>query len=353
MIDQPIEVFGCGFAGYHTCRIPAIVRSTAGTLIAYCEGRRTGHGDWGDIDILSRRSTDGGLTWGEVKVVASEAGEVTMGNPVPIVDRDTGVIHLLCCRNGERVFHVTSGDDGTTYSSPREITELFWSFAFPDGYEWDGTQVMTGPVHGMQTRAGVLMAPIKFSVAGDPEHGTRRVGIIYSDDHGGSWKAGGIVPPTIEGLSESTLFECSDGSIVMNSRYGSRDAPDQHGGCRVSSRSDDAGLTWLEPKLIADLPDPICQGSSLSFDNKDGTRTVLFANPAHTSDRRRLTLRLSDDDGASWRISREVCEGPSGYSDIARTEDGAIVVLFEHGTEIYREKISLARFDPELRPIGR
>ena len=56
-------VFTAGQDGYHTYRIPAIVVTTNGTVLAFCEGRKNGRGDSGDIDTLLRRSTDGGKTW--------------------------------------------------------------------------------------------------------------------------------------------------------------------------------------------------------------------------------------------------------------------------------------------------
>src|SRR6186713_2883865 len=85
-------VFGQG--GYNTYRIPAIVRSTNGTLLAFCEGRKNSGSDSGDIDIVLRRSTNSGLTWLAMSVVQEEGGSaaITIGNPAPVVDETTGSI---------------------------------------------------------------------------------------------------------------------------------------------------------------------------------------------------------------------------------------------------------------------
>ena len=339
LTPEAMDIFSCGYGGYHTCRIPALVTASDGTVLAFCEGRRSSPSDWGDIDIILRRSTDGGKSWGDFEVVAEEAGDVTIGNPVPIVDKTNGRVHLLFCRDGRRVFHVWSDTSGHLWSWPVEITNVFLRFRFSDDYEWDESHVLTGPVHGIQLGSGRLVAPIKFLRQEEHPAGRRRVGVIYSDDHGTTWNPGGIVPPSLHELSETTIFECSDGSICMNARW-------HEGTSRAVSRSHDGGLTWEEPQPEPSLPDPVCQGSSFSFADSDGARTVYLVNLADTEARRRLTIRRSTDDGRSWVASRILCQGPSGYSDIARAADGTMLVIFEHGIETYREKIALARLDP-------
>src|SRR5204862_2868442 len=94
--EPPVQrpVFRAGEGGYHTYRIPALIVSPRGTLLAFCEGRKHGRGDSGDIDLLLRRSRDGGKTWLKAQVVW-DRGDGTCGNPCPVVERATGAIWLL------------------------------------------------------------------------------------------------------------------------------------------------------------------------------------------------------------------------------------------------------------------
>ena len=117
--EQPAEttVFKAGDEGYHTYRIPALVVTKQGTLLAICEGRKTGRGDHGDLDLVLKRSTDGGKTWGKLELIYEEGGveKVTIGNPCPVVDQTTGVIWLPFNRDNDRVLMTSSSDDGKTW----------------------------------------------------------------------------------------------------------------------------------------------------------------------------------------------------------------------------------------------
>ena len=124
-----------GQNGYHTYRIPALVTAANGDLLAFCEGRKASASDAGNIDLLLRRSSDNGTTWTPVQVIHEEGGDapITIGNPCPIVDRKTGRVHLLFCRNNARIFYVFSDDHGATWSEPREITpSLDFDFRGPE-----------------------------------------------------------------------------------------------------------------------------------------------------------------------------------------------------------------------------
>src|SRR6267378_5465253 len=116
--------FISGQGGYNTYRIPALVCSTNGTLLAFCEGRKNSGADSGDIDIVLRRSTNNGATWLPQAIVQEEGGNatITIGNPAPVLDETTGYIHLLFCRNNSRGFHTVSTNDGVNWSARTEIT---------------------------------------------------------------------------------------------------------------------------------------------------------------------------------------------------------------------------------------
>src|SRR3546814_616031 len=190
-------------------------------------------------------------------------------------------------------------------------------------------------------KSGRLVIPLKTS--GKEQDGvSRRVGVIFSDDHGKTWQPGGIIPPVIGEMSESTLFENGEGILVHNMRW--------HDGLyRAVSKSSDGGLTWSDPKPDLGLPDPVCQGSIYRYSSDSDDKRVLFSNLNHqqtgTAYRNQLTLKLSEDDGESWSFSRQIVPGPSGYSDIAVTKSGKVLVFFERGTEIYSEKLTLVRIE--------
>lgn len=326
------DVFVAGEGGYHTYRIPALLVTQKGTVVAFCEGRKSSARDDGDIDMLMRRSRDGGKTWGSVQVVHEE-GHHTIGNPSPVQDRKSGVIHLLFTRNNQRVFTVRSKDDGKSWSDPIELTEAFKAFEFP----WK--RIGAGPGHAIQLRSGRLLVPVWLN---DEIRKNYRSAAVYSDDNGKTWKAGGIVPPSIEGANECMLFERADGTVAVNFRSRERR--------RSVSVSKDGGETWSEPRRIEALPDPVCQGSVLAVMEKGkASGKVLFANPASEKARAGMTLRLSTDGGESWVEQKVLHEGPAAYSDLAVDLKGNILCLYERGDVRPYERIRLERAGPGLK----
>jgi sialidase-1 len=328
-----VDVFRSGEDGYHTYRIPALTATRKGTLLAFCEGRRNSSSDTGDIDLLLKRSTDGGRTWSAQQVVADH-GPDTIGNPCPVVDRKTGAIWLPLTRNpghvtekeirtatgeGTRtVWIARSTDDGVTWAPPREITGA----VKPAGWTW----YATGPGIGIQLRSGRLLIPCDH--ARHPSM-TGHSHVIYSDDGGRTWKLGGS---TAEHTNESQVVETGDGSLLLNMRS-------THGkNRRAIARSRDGGLSWSEVTLDDALVEPVCQASLL----RRG-KLLLFSNPADTK-RVRMTARASFDWGRTWPKAKLLHEGPSAYSCLAALRGDVIGCLFENGRERPYEKITLARF---------
>ncbi|PYI57378.1 sialidase family protein [Paenibacillus flagellatus] len=331
------DLFAAGEHGYHTYRIPSLLVTREGTVLAFCEARRNGAGDAGDIDIVLRRSADHGATWGPWTRIADD-GANTIGNPCAVQDRETGTIWLLLCRNAEDghekdilagtksrdVLVMRSDDDGLTWTAPRDIT----ADVKRPGWTW----YATGPCHAAQLRSGRLIVPCNHAVL-DPETGTSgpyTAHVIYSDDHGGTWRIGGIVGAY---TNECALAELPDGTVYLNMRsYHGRNR-------RAVSRSLDGGLTWSPIELDEALVEPVCQGSVI----EDGRGGLLFANPA-SEKRERLTVRASADGGRSWTVQRVLHEGPAAYSDLAVAKDGSILCLYECGEERPYERMTLARY---------
>jgi len=329
-----IDVFHTGREGYHTYRIPALVVTQKGTLLAICEGRKTGRGDHGDVDMVLKRSTDGGRSWGPLELIYEEGGaaKVTIGNPCPVVDRTTGVIWLPLTRDNDRVFVASSSDDGKTWSQPRDIT------AAVKGADWNW--YATGPGNGIQLVhgkfAGRLVIPCDHRVGGskDDKEGWDKAGrshVIYSDDHGQTWKLGGA---TDYAMNECAVVELADGTLLLNSRSYRGKA------CRGVSRSKDGGQTWESTTDEPALVESVCQASLINH----AGNLLLFCNPAVPKGRNHLTVRLSEDEGKTWPHARLVCEGSSAYSSLASLPDGEIGLLYER--DDYKH-LTFTHFSPQ------
>lgn len=333
-------VFRAGEGGYHTYRIPALLTTAKGTLLAFCEGRKDGRSDTGNIDLLLRRSTDRGKTWTPTATLVDH-GPDTIGNPAPVQDAKTGVIRLLLTGNPGRtsekeiietgakgtrtVWVMSSRDDGVTWSEPVEITR---DVKLP---EW--TWYATGPVNGIEIRSGRLVIPCNHEVKG---HRGFYSHVIYSDDHGATWKLGGSAS---EMTDESTVAELSDGTLMLNMRSNAKRFR------RSVSLSRDGGLTWSEPSFDDALIEPTCQASLIRYPGR-GRRAkagLLFSNPA-AEKRVRMTVRYSSDEGRTWSHSKLIHEGPSAYSSLAVLKDRTIGLLYEKGAEHPYETITFARF---------
>lgn len=322
--------------GYRQFRIPAVVLSQKGTLLAFAEGRKFSGSDTGDIDLVLKRSTDGGKTWSKMQIIWDDNGN-TCGNPSPVVDPATGRIHLLMTWNdgddtiGEinqgtskdtrRVYHTFSDDDGISWSDPEEIT----SQVKHEDWGW----YATGPCHGMVVSSGKykgrILIPCDCIEVGP---GRQQYSfVIWSDDNGQSWQFGG----TVKGGNECTVAETSDGRLILNMR--------NSGTFRTIAYSEDGGETWSESSPNRDLIDPVCQGSMLNT-SVDGKHVLYFSNSA-SSTRDHMTVKKSTDDGANWdNWSSLIYEGKSAYSDIVSLNDDELFILYENGTANSYQKIS-------------
>ncbi len=329
VLDRINYVFESGTNGYNTFRIPALIRTTKGTLLAFAEGRKNSSSDTGDIDLVVKRSEDNGRTWSELSVIWDD-GDNVCGNPAPVVDRLTGNIYLLSTWNlGEdhepdiikgtsketrRVFVLMSSDDGKTWSGAREITGT----TKQSNWTW----YATGPCHGIQIRNGKYKDRLVIS-CDHIESGTNKYfsHIIYSDDHGKTWKLGGTTPQ--DQVNECSVAELNDGRLILNMRNYDRTQKS-----RKVSLSNDGGITWSDIYSDPVLIEPICQGSILSIE--PDFNLLLFLNPADENVRRNMTLRSSRDEGKTWK-SMVLFPGPSAYSDIVMLGTGNIGCLYEAG----------------------
>ena len=351
------DVFPAGMNGITRYRIPGIVVTTKGTVLAYSEARKNSKSDWGEIEVHLRRSTDGGKTWQPSQHIAHQAARIegnprkksggeheqTVNNPVAIVDHDTGAIEFLYCVNYARCFSMRSTDDGVTWSQPVEITAAFEPFR--KKHNWK--VIATGPGHGIQLKGGRLVVPIWLAYGGIGDHGPSVCGTIYSDDHGKTWQAGDIAIPN-EGEfgdpNESILATLSDGRVMMVSRNESK--PNR----KLVTTSADGATAWGKPEFHAELWEPRCMASLLSHPSG----VLVFSNP-HTlplnnnnveipngkGKRENLSIKLSRDNGKTWPVNKTLEVGPSAYSDLVVQPDGTLLCLYEAETDIVSARFNL------------
>ena len=350
-IDQH-DLFLSEQDGYRVFRIPVLLTTTAGILLACCEARKGHRGDIAETDLLIRRSSDFGKTWDEPQVLATEH-DVTCGNPVLVQDRLTGTIWFVFCkspanlekdllrqdRSFRTVWVASSDDDGRSWHVPQEITNQIRS----PSWSW----CATGPNNGIALDNGRLVVPCchQVNVAGDrsdPSHSH----VMYSDDHGQTWHIGGIAD---KDTNESSIAESVDGHLYLNCR---NMLGKGIGNYRDVAWSLDGGETFSPIVHDAGLPEPVCQGCVLRFTAcpKHDRDRVLFSNPGGLrggkNGRHHLTIRLSYDEFRTWPVARVLYHRAAGYSSLAVLPDMTIACLYECAdTDWPAEKLTFARFN--------
>jgi len=366
---ETVDLFHAGQGGYAYYRIPGLVVTAKGTVLAYCEARREGQNDWENIDVLLRRSTDGGRTWEAPRVMGAipgphhknpvalagkyaRADQVTYSNPVAIATRD-GTVHFFFCLEFNRCFYRRSDDDGATFSPPEEITSDFQAFR-PD-YDWH--IIAAGPGHGIELHSGRLVLPFWMSTGvGKNGFNPSAVGVIVSDDQGRSWRAAGIPFAAATAGTNPTcgeVVELSQDRVMMNARSSS---PSGH---RLIVIGGQGGTQWGRPYFDPALVEQGCMGgiTRLSEGRAGGKDRILFSNPDDPRARANLSIKLSYDEGATWPVKRQLEPGPSSYSDLAVLPDGTILCLYERGvvapTSHQPTFLSVARFNLEWLTDGR
>lgn len=354
---QEPEFFDCftgGSDGYPAYRIPAVVVTTKGSVLAFAEARQS-LGDQSQNDIVSKRSTDGGATWSALHLIHDD-GANSLNNPTAVVERQSGRVFVMYQRipahlkesskstatglSGENIYRnllVWSDDDGVTWSTPLDVTA---TTKRPDR----ATTICSGPGIGIQLTRGSHKGRLVFPFNEGPFWLWQNFA-VFSDDAGKTWKMGvdapgAFVPDAKTGqrsqVNEVQMVEMSDGSVRLDSRRFAGAA------FRKTAVSRDGGTTWSNIADIADIRDPSCMAGVLrySFDDGGGMGKIIHTGPDSTK-RDHGTVYLSLDDGATFPIKRELYAGSFAYSVPTRLADGRAGVLFEADNH---KRIAFARF---------
>ena len=345
-----IDVFHAGEGGYHTYRIPAIVTAADGSLVVFAEARKDNRGDpgFGDIDLVSRRSTDRGKTWSPMQVVDDPGEKWSASNPTPLLDRANKRLWIFHNRwepghgtassrpgtANNQVWARWSDDHGKTWSAARDLTRSARDFE-----HWGA--VFLGPGGAIQTRGGRLLIPAAmkydaYTVLGQIGGATANVETLraytmYSDDHGESWKRS---EPVLAFSNENQLVELADGAIMMDARQNA-------GEHRWLMTSFDGGMTWSRPlagQRVTTIAAAIERFSPAS---------ILWSGPAGPG-RKHLVVRVSHDEGQTFSRERTIYGGPSAYSDLTMLDDGSAGLIWERGVSDGYQFITFSRIVGEF-----
>lgn len=334
-----------GLQDYFSFRIPTLIK-TNNALIAFAEGRKNSTSDFGNIDLVYRRSLDEGKSWEPIKLLYDQ-DTLAVQNSVPIFVASENKIVLLFNTSSlsehdvlnndyspadeRKAFVTSSTDNGKTWKTPKEITRdvklKHW--------RWHSF----GPVHGIELEFGKhkgrLVAPVAISI----EKGDKAycMALVYSDDKGESWKIGAVDRNLTDAVraNETTIVELTDGRIYVNTR-------DQNGGSLEKNRgetfSSDGGTTFLNTIVESDkFPGPIVQSALLrwSFAKEDHKNMLLFSTPSHVDKRLDLIIMASYDESKSWQLLFKIHNGASAYSDMVKLTKNTLGVIYE--TDDYRK----------------
>lgn len=331
------DIFREGDSGVHTYRIPALIETQKGVLIAVADARHDSDRDLpANISLVMRRSSDAGKNWEAARTI-QKVKEGGVGDASLLLDRSSGRvwcffnygppgIGFMTAKPGAKTGPTTlqlhaihSDDDGATWSEAVDLTPQVKESSWQGMFATSGTDI--------QTSSGRFLVPLVVRDGKGIIHSLN----AYSDDHGKTWKHG---EPIADGTDESHNVELKDGVILQNMRNGTH---------RAIARSHDGGITFGPVSHDPALIDPSCNAGITSY-RQDRDNILIFTNAA-SARRENLTVKLSYDGGRTWPAARTIYAGPAGYSTVIPLHDGSIGVLYERGDTHPDEGINFVRFN--------
>lgn len=372
-----VTVFSAGKEGHASYRIPAIIGMSSGKLIAFAEGRVNHAGDFGDVNIVMKTSSDKGMTWSPLTTIV-DYDKMQAGNAVPVVDLldpnypkgriflfyNTGNNHEYEVRKGKglrEVWYITSIDEGQSWSDPVNITTMVHRPNMPSvnpnyHFREDWRAYANGPGHGLQLENGKyrgrIYVPANHSFGPPQKNGMDyRAHGFYSDDHGKTFHISESV--SLKGGNECSAAELPNDGLMLNIRNQSGTTKN-----RYVALSKDGGSTWYKEYFDKTLIDPVCQGSSLNLEEVFILECgpIAFCNAFDATLRNNLTVKISTDKGESWEVRIPIYNNPSvadaaAYSDMVNLDSYSLGVLFEKDgySEIAFKKVIWREKDIDLR----
>ncbi|MEV8532926.1 sialidase family protein [Streptomyces sp. NPDC051211] len=374
VVSTPFKAFTDGYDCY---RIPTLVTTKQGALLALAEARLDGCGDVGDIDLVLKRSYDNGRSWEPMQVLrgGGRGNRDGYGNPVPVIDADSGLISVMYAFNtwttepnpkyrkgakdskepkeirvrGPRALHLMhSRDEGRTWTDGHNPQPQL----IKEDWEW----LSVGPGHGIQL-ARTDMRPGRLVIAGEhrDSRGWAGAQLYYSDDAGMSWKLGAQWEAEADAAAptEPTLAQLTDGSLYVNARSTRTCDVDRQ---RLAARIQDVAAPFFpDPgfRPVTDIVAPPVSGSLLQLP-KD---RLLFSAPSRPgskfTDRWRLAVRTSSDGGKTWSTTGTVIKAErSGYSDLTLLPSGEVGMLYETATGSPHGYVNFTAFTPDALDAG-
>lgn len=352
--QESAPVFTAGTEGHKSYRIPAIIQLPDMDILAFCEGRVHGSGDFGDINIVMKKSSDQGRTWSVLNTIV-DADSLQASNPAPVVDLtdpawpqgriflfyNTGNNHEGEVRKGKglrEVWYKTSTDGGNTWSPAVNITlqvhrpnqpQLNAAYTFNE----DWRSYANTPGHATQFMEGAYKG--RIYVAANHSTGAPKSGFedyvahgYYTDDHGKTFHLSKDL--ILPGSNEATAATLSGNKLIMNARNQKGDVK-----ARIVARSNDGGYSWSSISFDKNLPDPVCEGSLLELGRRKRKQILAFCNNADTINRNNLTLRISYDEGYTWKknitidYSKTKKNDHTAYADIIKMSKNKVGILYE------------------------
>ncbi|MGL1894484.1 MAG: glycoside hydrolase [Spirochaetaceae bacterium] len=323
-------IFESGESDYNIFRIPSLLVLPKGSklkngtilqndqVIVMAEARRNGSLDHGDIDLVQKVSSDGGITWSDLIITSTyEPGIGKIGNSTPIFDSITGEIILLHISgnkaNNFKTYKKISSDGGFTWSDP----ELVY-----DGF--------VGPGHGIMIDSGIYKG--RLVAPGYIDGGSLS---LYSDDHGLTWQTS----DRLDDGNESEIAQVNEiGDLMMVVRTNSPVSLPHAPLKKIYVTSDNGGESWSDFKTLDDIKEPICMSSIV-----ESNGVLYYSHPDDYYSRGQMTIAASYDQGNSFSDRKLIYQGASGYSVLGVLSDGNLLLAFENGAIEYDERITLVK----------